>query len=353
MSARSPLTAVLVLAFAICAPGLRPLVAQEFLQELAAQDVMPSIIGPAVQPSPIVDSEPAGELFDVPGDPVWRVRVGVLFLDRSNPPAWRVRDYLPFSPDINAADLNFPAAASTDVSLVREGAWADIDFRYFGVSQATAGTEPLRGSYSMWRLSSWFPDVVISYEKNVSLTSWLQSAELNLRRDVSENVALLVGFRYLQFREQWLERQYFEPVLSGDDMIGRNELFGIQVGSQALLLSFRRLRLEGALKAGVFGNAGSSSTSHFFSWSDGTTFSNEIDARRGSVAFVGDLNFSATLALAKHVSLRGGYQMLWLAGVATATDQLSQFDKSWDELATTTDGSVFFHGAMVGLECAW
>ena len=69
------------------------------------------------------------------------------------------------------------------------------------------------------------------------------------------------------------------------------------------------------------------------------------------MAFVGDINLSASVQLTRTIALRGGYQLLWLAGIATATDQLPSISNF--PMVTVTDGSVFLHGATVALECGW
>lgn len=273
----------------------------------------------------------------------WRVRVGALFLARSGPPAYPLNDELFFSErTINAASLDYPIGAASDISLRLPGSVVDLDFRYFGVSQAMADTGPLPGLIY---------NTGISYENRASLSSSLQSAELNLRREVHPSVGLLAGFRYVQFREQWAIEQDFSFRFFGvnvaNDTIARNELFGLQIGSDALLYSFHRLKLEGALKAGVFGN--SASSGRRYSWRlAGDHETQRYDARQGAVAFVGDINLTAGVQLTRSIALRGGYQLLWLSGVTTATDQLAASSS-----VTDTNGSVFFHGATVGLECGW
>ncbi len=316
----------------------------------------------------------------------WAVRFGAIVFDRSNPPSQCVSDYLCYTErTINAGDLNLLSAGAIDLSIRQAAPWADIDFRYFGVSRATADTGPLTGThsetyyyvvessvYGRFGLDLGRPNpltappvppavyapspqlyafvVETPYESRAAVVSWLQSFELNLRREVYPNVALLAGFRYVEFNEQWMLRQYAPEELIGIDSFTRNSLFGFQIGSEALLFSLNRFKLESALKAGIYGNAASgvettiAQTNQFSFWYS-------RDALRGAVAFVGDINVSAAWQLTRNMSIRGGYQLLWLAGVATATDQLRQFDES--TFATNTAGSVFFHGAMVGLEYGW
>jgi hypothetical protein len=76
-------------------------------------------------------------------------------------------------------------------------------------------------------------------------------------------------------------------------------------------------------------------------------------AADGQVSFVGDLNFSGIYRLNDVWNLRAGYNLMWIAGVALAPDQLD-FDAtlpSGDQLAS--DGSVFLHGVSCGVEARW
>jgi hypothetical protein len=355
--------AVAILFCAIGALCTSPLDAQPLEQDTEAPILEPL---ESVEPGDGLPLDVAVEPGEIPAERAWgdwRVRIGALFLSRPHPPAWHLNDYLLYNNRIiNAADLDFPIGPATDVSLRLPGSIVDLDFRYFGVSQAVARTGPIPGSiWVNWGRPFYNADpsndpaqpspstFEIPFENRASLTSWLQSAELNLRREVHPSIALLAGFRYVQFREQWAILQVVPDLTWSSVTIARSELFGLQVGGEALLFRFQRLRLEGAAKAGVFGNSASSSelvSARIHHISIGAS----EDARRGAVAFVGDINLNAALQLTRSISLRGGYQLLWLAGVATATDQLKGLKYP---LATVTDGSTFFHGAMVGLECGW
>jgi hypothetical protein len=70
-------------------------------------------------------------------------------------------------------------------------------------------------------------------------------------------------------------------------------------------------------------------------------------------AFVGELGFTAVYQLSPHWSLRAGYQMLWLEGVAVAAEQVPAIDLLAGLAAVDTTGSPFYHGANVGLEFVW
>jgi len=74
---------------------------------------------------------------------------------------------------------------------------------------------------------------------------------------------------------------------------------------------------------------------------------------RGSVGMIGDINFSVIRRLNETWGLRMGYNLIWLTGAALAANQ-------WDFTNTPTSGttlvgggSLFLHGANLGLEARW
>jgi hypothetical protein len=105
------------------------------------------------------------------------------------------------------------------------------------------------------------------------------------------------------------------------DLRAQNELFGLQLGAESLLWSYAdRLRVETAAKAGAYGNAASSGL--FYQLQNrGATTPYEQHAYRGNVAFVGDVAISGSYQITHNLAVRGGYQLLWLSGVAIATEQ--------------------------------
>jgi len=362
----------------ICALCSTPVNAQTLEEDTEAVDLEPlQSLDVTDGLPPNSDDEPDEDQSERAwGD--WRVRIGAVLLARPDPPALNLNRYLAYKEElINSADVNIPIGPATDVSLRLPGSVVDVDFRYFGVSQAVANTGPMLGTHGEERYTyvninvsydlgrpfvNYSPDfgsatmqfskyvVEIPYETRVSLASWLQSAELNLRREVHPSIAFLAGFRYVQFREKWELRQDAPLGRPNNlDHVARNDLFGFQIGSEALLFSFNRLRFESAFKAGIFGNVATNSSFGAGS-SEYISYRWDLYDRRGALAFVGDVNVSAGWQLTRNVSVRGGYQLLWLTGVATATDQLKGFNYPRD---IETDGSTFFHGAMVGLECGW
>jgi hypothetical protein len=68
---------------------------------------------------------------------------------------------------------------------------------------------------------------------------------------------------------------------------------------------------------------------------------------------VGELGLSGTYQLTRVLTVRGGYNLMWIAGVALAPDQLDFTDLPSSGTALDRGGGIFLHGANVGLEARW
>ncbi len=181
-------------------------------------------------------------------------------------------------------------------------------------------------------------------------SSSLQSFELNVRRTVSPRWTWLAGLRYISFRDA-MGLRAGDPSLTnyGQFVFGTsNQLFGLQVGADGILWdNGRRFRIESAIKAGVYANGAHSSIKG--SSTDGSDpFAFYIGRDRTS--FVGDLNVVGVYQINERWALRAGYQFLWLSSVAVGSMQFHNFDAG---LITNTSATVFFHGALLGVERSW
>ena len=75
--------------------------------------------------------------------------------------------------------------------------------------------------------------------------------------------------------------------------------------------------------------------------------------RDGEVGFVGDLNCSLVRRVTDDVSIRVGYNLIWLSGVAPAPDQFDFTTTAASGTGLDPGGNVFLHGANFGLERRW
>lgn len=183
-------------------------------------------------------------------------------------------------------------------------------------------------------------------------SSNLHNFEFNLRRNVTERLTLLAGFRYVELDESFtltLETPLFPDPLEAARLGTRNHLYGFQLGANAALWQSGPWQLDGWIKAGIYGNAARSSA-------DVYTFAAPPEiphyaAEKSSAAFLGDLGLRASRSFGEHVQIYGGYRVMLLDGVALAVDQIENAGLFFGGGPTqlSTGGSPFYHGAELGL----
>jgi hypothetical protein len=167
----------------------------------------------------------------------------------------------------------------------------------------------------------------------------------------------LAGFRYISYRERLAAFVAGDANFQNGTIIEfrpNNDLYGLQIGAEGVLWQpTERFRVEGVLKAGVYANAASSWLGATAVGSGGAGDEGPNTWRVDHTAFAGDLNFVGVYQLSPHWALRGGYQMLWLSGVALGSEQLHDLNFSIGQVGVNVTHGVFFHGALAGLEATW
>jgi hypothetical protein len=208
----------------------------------------------------------------------------------------------------------------------------------------------------------------------------LYNAELNVRNKFSNRITLLAGFRWLQLNENlqgtipppdrildtWksnpnnnlfdvarIENQPGIPAPAYPpfwDTSTRNNLYGLQIGADWKLLELKHFSVNGLLKVGGYWNHASEST--------GVSIEKVVHPSGASIdhaAFVGEAGLQCKYKVTSGITLKLGYEALWLAGVALAPGQIQETYNTFAPVSVTALGvnsgsNVFFHGATVGLE---
>jgi hypothetical protein len=173
--------------------------------------------------------------------------------------------------------------------------------------------------------------------------SRIYSAELNGRIYLYDRLALLAGFRWVNLHENLIGTGIVNTVETQFlDVNVDNHLYGGQIGLDVSLLNNDGpFRIDGVLKAGVYGNYADQAIAI------GTA---NYGDQRDHTAFLGEINLVAVYEITPNFLLRGGYQVLWLEGVALAGDQPATLDLTSGDYRPDTGGSLFYHGAFAGLE---
>lgn len=288
--------------------------------------------------------------------PLWDVSVGAAILHRSTPqPSILIETWDQSQTLFNAGAFQFDWNTGPDIQVVRRvdksNRFDAIGVRYFGVESWQANTST--AVTGIWRFPSSPGVFALDARIDAGYESELHSLEIHLLRDSSSHGrwTWLAGFRWLQLNERMHMDVYDFNVSAyvGDYIYTtKNNLFGGQIGAEAKILDRERFWIDGFAKAGIYGNV--ASNRYLLIDETGThPFSND---QQDQVAFVGDLGLTATYQCTKHLALQGGYQLLWIQGVAIAGDQAVAIDLSTDK-GIHSRGGAFYHGALVSANLTW
>jgi hypothetical protein len=129
-----------------------------------------------------------------------------------------------------------------------------------------------------------------------------------------------------------------------------NSLFGGQIGAAIRLWeNGGPLHINCTPKAGLYDNAAANRCEIVDSTGRYRLLSSD---QRNQVAFMGDIGLTAVYQLTHHIALQGGYQLLWIQGAAMAGDQPMAADSTTHN-GISSNGGVFYHGAMANVAFTW
>ena len=281
---------------------------------------------------------------------LWTVRAGAVIMKRERPNAGVLAVSDPGNlPISNTADFAFDWTGGPDVSIVRRTASGNAwELRYFGILDAEANRD--YGDPGNFSINPFSFNTSNSLTANYAST--LNSAELNWLHPVSQRITWLAGFRWIELNDHLTYTVgYPGPTVIDLNYNMHNHLYGAQTGADVALWNRGGpLTVNGIVKAGIYGN---SADSDIYSFNQDGDVITDGDAGSSHAAFVGDLSFVATYQVTRHFALRGGYQLLWLDGVALASNTALLGDQQTSNDVIDTDGSLFYNGALVGGEFTW
>lgn len=265
---------------------------------------------------------------------------------------------------IDAAGFGSPMAAGPRYALFFHGAqnaaWEANYLRVQGFQSARA--LPQQGSkYQVANLLGQNWETIDSVSGGYS--AGLQSFELNARLPTDQRWQWLVGFRWVEWRETMLlSDTYSVGGISGTDFFDAstcNDLYGGQVGIDATILDRGgRFTVDGIVKAGLFGNAATQTSLYETTEPPNTFTAGPVSRAKAATSFVGELGVSGVYRLTDWCSLRAGYTIFWISGVAMAPNQLpiqslDFVDPTASITAINVGGSVVAQGLSLGLEGRW
>lgn len=271
--------------------------------------------------------------------PCWTARAGVVYLRRSSNTAIPI---IAGAPPINSRDVGFDYETGPMFTLIRHGIFQscwDFEATYFGIDSYT-------GTRTSANATTLFTTPNINFGPTPVRTRYdseFDSAEFNLRRQWNNWVTLLGGFRWINMNET-LNTDIGGAANHRIDV--DNQLYGFQLGADTFLWSRGRFSLEAYGKAGVYGNNSDARTTTAGIGGAVPTFA----ASQNRAAFVGDLGLTGVYDINNRWSLRGGYQMLWLDGVALAPDQLDNMNVTTGAATVDVGSTAFYHGVNLAAE---
>jgi hypothetical protein len=267
--------------------------------------------------------------------------------------------------------------------VIQVGPGSNIEFTYFGLFNYTdsafvrrTGDNDLFSAYSVFGTipPGGFPETDFSDYQQIVYQSTFDSFELNYRqRWMAANCRFqgswLCGVRHFILDEKFtyftsssangfdpedpLIPDPLNPAQSRTVVDVTNALTGLQIGGDLWVCLFPGLRLGGELKAGVFGNHMNANT--IIGVNTGADpFVENLDGN--DVSFVGEANILATYRLNDQWTLRGGYNFVFVDGVALAPENFNPVPPFGPLTRTpfiNDNGNVFYHGWNAGLEFMW
>lgn len=379
---------------------------------------------PAQHPVPETPAVAEPTIATVMGEPAccadssrWYAGVDVL---------WLARDYpsnLPLARTV-VLDSNFqpvtlagaPSAALSDVTddsaqpglRVRLGFrltdTAAVELGYFGLQQWTGAAtvavgdppfanSPFLGSAIIYGNKSFDTSITARYGSEI------HSAEVNLRESFDLGgwrASALGGFRYFYLSEELRLRglQTFPNLPGGAPPASQtvveqtrtstvNNLFGAQIGAEVGRAWFdNRVGLSVNGKVGILANNASQFTTNGARLVTGGAGTTTLAAGKGGTDVAGlyEGGLATTVRVTPRITVRGGYQVLFVQGLALAPTQLAQTGTAIQRSSQlvpgslmppgvtppapalpppgtgaglNTSGDVFFHGPFVGFDIAF
>ena len=287
----------------------------------------------------------------------WKAEASVLIMHRSSagsPPV--LLDSASGANLFDTSSFGFPHAAGPRISLTAldcEG-WG-VEFNYFGIDGWDATADFPNASFP-----SGAANLVVDSVTQITLTdahfestARLYSAESNFRKPLFGNLSFLAGFRWLQLMDKYVAQGTSATTgnVASESILTHNNLYGLQIGADGpLAKEDNRWRINGFVKAGIFLNNADQATS----LSDpGGLGDLAVNNNHIAATFFGETGIVGYFQITKHLAASGGYQVMFVNGVAQPANQLSGTDLANSTAKLDFGSSLFYHGATAGLELTW
>ncbi len=176
-------------------------------------------------------------------------------------------------------------------------------------------------------------------------SSKLYNAELNVRWNPCCRVTMLAGFRWTELREN-LDGGYLDTIWENFWTTNtKNDLYGFQIGTDAILWERGCFSIDGLVKAGIYDNHAQQTSSLRYE-----SYQGAVSTSTNHTAFLGELGLQCKYQVTCNLTLRAGYEAIWIEGLALAPGQIPVTWFEDHQSGIDTNGGVFYHGATAGFE---
>lgn len=270
---------------------------------------------------------------------------------------------------LDADSMESTLAAGPRISLIRyDQLGRGLEFSYlraFNFRSQTA-TPPSAGAYTLLPdgiFGNTFPPPNPAIDgATANLGAGVQGLEFNGRTQWTQNISLLAGLRWVEWRESFsLDTSITDPTLGRVDdlyeMNAINSMYGLQIGADGRLMTpFSWLRIDGLVKAGYYYNIAVQNSSIQFGGQP--PYADSLRADSTFPSFVGEVGLTGTIPLTTWLDFQLGYMGLWLEGIAQPTNLLS--DQSLTQInppppsgSISATGGTVLQGVTFGLQGRW
>ena len=193
--------------------------------------------------------------------------------------------------------------------------------------------------------------------QSIFYDSELRSIELNARSQMTNSSSLLFGVRYINVNEAF---NFFSQRTAGVinnrgtglySINTSNDLLGLQGGGELNRALGSNFGVGASAKAGVYLNF-NEQKSHLVNLTEGGANNADVGGGADGVSWatVVDMSVYGTMYLTDNLSLRGGYMLLFVNGLALAPEQLDwQPTTTWAS-QINDNGNITYDGAFLMVE---
>ncbi len=129
-----------------------------------------------------------------------------------------------------------------------------------------------------------------------------------------------------------------------------NSLNGVQFSLESILVESENWLFDGFIKAGVYHNQARGTITETYSGitNDNSVYGRTLTSNQSSVAFVGHTGLGLVYRISDNLRIRGGWEVLFLSGVALAPEQATAVIGSTYNV--DNNGNMIANGGNAGIE---